>query len=277
LNPLYNHQVPVFSYKWLGLNLLGNFRAINNDDDIYGYTNSLLLLTSIYTKKLGLDGYIMASRGFYLDEPQAWYPNWMTGDRYPRNEGLLVVSAGINALYIFNGDRFSLKSTVILNERQKRSAGSFLAGAYIGLFGLERDTTSILPFTPTTPEEHSIDVTNASYANIGFLAGYGHNFIVKEYFFISLLGALGLDAESSEIQTVRPEFNNEDGEPGSVKLILRAAAGYSGDKYFAAVTLFNDANQLGRSLNYDFGFLRFTFGYRIKDFRFSFKQRKPDH
>ncbi|MEQ8517460.1 MAG: DUF4421 family protein [Cytophagales bacterium] len=251
------------NYKWFGLNLLFNIPALNNDDEIYGNTTSFNLIGNIYTKKIGLDLFLQSTRGFYLESPETWNPGWTPEELYPHNSGLNFESLGANFLYVYDADKYSLRSNFILNERQLESAGSAILGSYFNIFSLSTDT-SFIPFAPDTATEFALDIREASYVNLGAFIGYSHTFIFEDYFFISLTGALGIAIQGSNIITANDLYNNEDQQNINGKFHLRAAVGYSNDIFFSSLSLIADNNRLGQSLNYNFGYARLTFGYRIK-------------
>ncbi len=258
------------NYKWFGLNLLFNIPALNNDDDVYGKTTSFNLLANAYTNKIGLDVFLQDSKGFYLENPGTWNPGWTTAQSYPHNASLNIRNIGANFLYVYDAEKFSFRSGFILNERQRQSAGSVVLGSYLNVIALNTDS-SFIPFSPDTASEYSLDIREAEYANLGGFVGYSHNFIFKKYFFLSLTGAVGLAIQGSNIITQNELYNNEDRQAINGKFHLRAAFGYSNDKYFGSLAFISDNNGLGKSLNYNFGFARLTFGYRLK-----LKKRKPD-
>lgn len=251
------------NYKWFGLNLLFNLPGINDDDDIYGKTSSLNLLGNIYTRNIGLDLFLQNTQGFYLENPKNWRPGWTPGQKFPTNQSLNIQSIGLNFLYVYDSERYSLRSNFILNERQLKSAGSAILGTYFNVFTLNADS-SFIPFSPDTATEYSIDIREAGYANLGAFIGYSHTFIIKDFYFISLTGAAGIALQGSEIRTKDELYNNADQQNVNGKFHLRAALGYSDDDFFGSLSLIADNNGLGKSLNYNFGYARFTFGYRLK-------------
>ena len=154
-------------------------------------------------------------------------------DDYDTRQDIRTVQFGLQYLYAFNYGKFSLKAPFAMNERQKKSAGSALAGIGFHMYTLDGDSTLI-------PSDPSISVTSQS----NFLAlnvvsltmdfGYMYSFVIKGRFFITLGLIPGIGIKDGDYRT-------ENLVPISSALALRVktmnAIGYNGQRFYTGLQL----------------------------------------
>ena len=97
-----------------------------------GKTKSFDFQLHHYNRKFLIDLFIQNYKGFYMDDPElVLCPD------------LKVESYGLHGEYIFNHKKFSYKAAFYQNERQLKSAGTFLAGAGVYLTKIQSDSSFI--------------------------------------------------------------------------------------------------------------------------------------
>ncbi len=147
---------------------------------------------------------------------------------------------GIQYLYLINYNKFSIKAPFALNERQKRSAGSFVAGSDLLIYSMNADS-SIVPYEIEQQRPSTWNDFNALHAAlISFNFGYMHSFVVKKRFFFTSGIIPGIGIKNGD-------YRQAESETITNYLLLRGTSmnslGYNGDRF--AICL-----QFDVSLNY---------------------------
>jgi len=236
-----------FNYKWLGLDLAFNFPFINDDDEQFGKTDRFDIQSNVYLRKFAFDFNLQLYDGYYVDNPRLYLPGWSNLVPNPQRPDMKTRTIGGNAFYIFKNEKFSYRSTFIFNERQKKSAGSWLAGTFFSYFTLDADS-SIVPTELLATFNPDIDFRKTRFFHIGVSGGYAHTFVIGKKFFFSLTAAVGLG----------PEFRSSD-DPESdqrisevvfaAKGVARSAIGYNSDKTFFGLSTVRDSSGGGGDNN----------------------------
>lgn len=167
--------------KSFTLNLAYGFSFLNPDEG-QGKTRYLDLQSHMYTRKFVIDFFGQFYKGMYLENTQLLnrknpQPFYVRPDIYEQIFGL-------SALYIFNHSKFSYRSALIQNERQLRSAGSFLAGAE-AYYGLVNADSALVPYFIND----SVFADMKGYERLGFLkigptVGYAYDLIIAKKLFV---------------------------------------------------------------------------------------------
>lgn len=190
------------------------------------------------------------------------------GDTYVSQPDVHMLRLGVQAMYIFNSGRYSLRSAYFQNESQRKTAGSFLVRAEPFYRSLGTESRFV-------PEQHDLPQTYGKQAGLHYLQapgllimpGYGINVVARggSIFFspFVLVGAgmaLNIYKSDSGRQT---SFNTEFAASAGVN------TGYNGENFYAKVRFTYDANYMPidpaffsmRDLN-----LVLVVGYRFKNF-----------
>lgn len=263
-----------FNYLWLGLNFAFNLPLINNDDLKYGETARMDAQMYIYGRKNILDFYLTYYKGFYLENPQDYVPEWDSESPYPNFPNMKQLTLGGAYTYIFNSERFSYKAAFIQNDIQKRSAGSFLLGSVLSYYHMKSDKATIIAsgYDTLFPDLPIFNDTllfkRFEYYSVGIRAGYAYSFVVKKYFFASL------SAEPSLSFGATVERQKDNDLERSSKLVTgfmgRFAVGYNGPSYFAVFSYLFDSEDLADrdiAINYALGYWRVSVGVRLNWFQ----------
>lgn len=155
----------LFTYKnfalWFGLGI----RFIGHPE--HGTTSSVDMQYHYFGRKILFDLFYQNYKGFY-----AW--NKSRGlALYPE---VTLTQYGLSGQYIFNHRKFSYQAAFDQNERQLKTAGSFLSG---GGFYFNRIAS-----------DSSLVINNYQLSLSG---GYAHTWIFGKYCFISAGFSLGID------------------------------------------------------------------------------------
>lgn len=220
------------SYKWFAIDLAFNV-GIGEDSD---FKNS---------KSFDFQGNIFSSKQFISATLQYYYGyqmhklNGISAVEYPSTsirDDIRTVSLGLQYLFAFNYDKFSLKASFIQNEIQRKSAGSFLIGAGFNLFVMDADS-SIVPIEVQNSFDEKLHLTSLNSISISIDGGYMYTFVWKKHFYItaSLIPGLGISMG---------DFRTEFREPFDTYLFfsLRSmnSIGYNSRKIFGGIQLLGD-------------------------------------
>ena len=252
-----------FNYKWLGIDLafkIPNTNEENNNN--LGESKAFDIQSNIYMRKFAIDLFYLNYKGYYIDNSS----NFGSPDEkieYPHLRSGII---GANFNYLFNHKKFSYRAVYLQNERQKKSAGSVIIGAFVSQNYIKSDS-SIIPKNARNDFPGSANITDAKFTLIGAQAGYAHSFVFKKiYLTISL--SLGLGGQNTKTKAI----NEEDSKTVSSitsKAQSRFALGYNGDQFNIGIQNTNNTYLLGdqkenTSINYQVGSFKFFLAYRFK-------------
>ncbi|HSC39976.1 MAG TPA: DUF4421 domain-containing protein, partial [Chitinophagaceae bacterium] len=209
------------TYHALTLNLAVGFPAHAEK----GKTHFLDLQTHFYGRKWTIDllgqfykGYYLNPRGLGAKDVNSYYIR----------PDLHVTVIGGAAYHLFNWDRFSYRAAIFQDERQKKSAGSFLLGGET-YYGIIKADSSLVP--PSLSGQYSQrGVRSLRFFKIGPGAGYAHTFVIESDFFItaSLQANLSVDFVHQAGGGAGSSGNRVSLTPG---YIYRIVAGYGKGVY----------------------------------------------
>lgn len=178
-------------------------------------------------------------------------------------EDIRTVFLGLQYLFAFNYDKFSLKAPFILNERQRKSAGSFLIGAGFNIFVLSADST-VVPVGVQDSFNEKLHLQDLNSVSLSINFGYMYTLVFREHFFITISLSPGIGINMGDYQT---EFR----EPFKTHMFLGLrsmnSVGYNARRFFGGVQLVGDAyniridNKLAAQVGN--GNFKFFVGYRF--------------
>ncbi len=263
-HPNTNYNVGVgFNYRFLAINIGVKTPGINNDNDERGKTKFFDLQAYVYGRKFNIDIYGQTHKGYYVAKTADVF-----GQREPQpftlRPDVHTRIAGVTAERIFNPKRYSFRAVFLQNEYQKKSAGSFLAGAGIRYQHVRADGPLGFPDPfishPVVPV---IGYNRATVASIGVHGGYAHTFVLSRHVFLMAqltVGAGGQYTQLSEVQGGQPAYDVSNFSY-SLTGIGRTGIGYQGSEWFAGAyfvsSLWHDKTPLSDTWQqYETGVLR---------------------
>jgi hypothetical protein len=173
-------------------------------------------------------------KGFYMSNPQDFDKQWIKGSPFPQREDLVINNEILNFYYVFKYRRFSYQAAFRQTRQQIKSAGSFVAMASISRYSIAADS-SIIP-TNNESFDSTYSFSDARFAGIALMPGYGHTFVYKKWY-ISATLFLGLGVQSQKYDLGGQNFND-------IRLIdknnVRLAAGYNTDRFFSGISYLGD-------------------------------------
>jgi hypothetical protein len=218
----------------IGLNLSFPMPFHDRKFEEYGRTRQLDLQLHSYQPKIMLDAYFQRYRGFHLASSET--VSQVKGDEtYPYFPRMHVTTVSLSALYVFNGDQYSMRAAINQQTRQLKSAGSFLLGVsgYTHTFD---DDSSILYQYNKYPEIFEGRMPRKlTMSSLSLQGGYGYNYVFdrKGRWFIGAAADLGVGVTSVHSTDVNLIY----GSRTSLNLAanVRFGAGFNNEKWFAGV------------------------------------------
>lgn len=270
------------AYKWFGFDF--TFKVPFTDKALgrKGKTQQLGLGFSYTGRKILFNTYFQSAKGMYLSNPEEFDIQWfLNNSSFPIRKDILVRTLYTKAYYNFNYKKFSNPASFSFQERQKKSAGTFLLGGSFISFQLRADST-LIPFADegTIP----MDDRKVKFNSYGITLnpGYAHTFVFKEIFFASVFVRPGV-----ALKMTKNFDTSENDIPYKLKLgwngDVLGTIGINNDRYYGGVTysllvfsdklkdtgIFNSYSYLrvliGRRFNFNpGGFLRKIPGFNNK-------------
>lgn len=244
------------TYRSVSLNLAYGFPFLNPHNG-KGDTRYLDLQSHLYGRNWVTDVYGQFYKGYYLKEKGMASAD---KDAYYQRPDLYLRMVGTSVYHLFNGHRFSCRAAFVQNEWQKRSSGSWLAGAelYAGTFGGD---STVVPgaYSPENP------VRKVQFYKFGPGGGYAYSWVLNRHFFatFSLTGNLNL--------TFSREFSDNGRDTRfhvRPNLNYRAVIGYNSPLWNVSLSMVNsDVALSGDSRN--------EYLIRTGNYRLTFARRFP--
>jgi hypothetical protein len=250
-----------FNYKWLGLGVGFSPGFMNTDNDIYGNTDRFDTQLNIYTRKFGVDAYFQYYNGFYLKNPTDFMV-WEQ-ESFPLRSGLQSYSFGVSTYFFTNYKKFSYKAAYTRNQIQKRSAGSFIYGAYFNA-NVAKASGGFVPaeLPDSLGNYFNLDayITNSFGGSVGYT--YTVVFLKRMYFNVSLAPAIGYRNSDFKYD----DQNTRNDLELTYSLSSRFALGYEGKHIYAGLTFVSITDSYeyeAISISSSIGNVRFTIGKRF--------------
>jgi len=221
-----------FNYKWIGLSASFSPGFLNKDDEIYGKTKSFDTQINLYANSFGADAYLQYYKGFYMKNPDNFI-NWQN-DEYPFRPDLESYAFGLSTFYFTNNKKFSYKAAFTRTQIQKKSAGSFMAGAYFTLNNANIPNGLVPDELPDSLITY-YNIEGYKTGSIGVSAGYTYTLVFFKRFFIngSLVPGLGIRAAEFRAN----DITNKQDASITASVTSRLALGYEGKKLYAGIRI----------------------------------------
>ncbi|ULQ60337.1 DUF4421 domain-containing protein [Brucepastera parasyntrophica] len=161
-----------FGYKKLSLKLSINIPFTHNLN--FAKSESIVGQLHYYGEKMHIE--------FSLKNYLGMHPSRNSSSS--REIDLQLLTAGVFSQYIFNHRAHSLRAAYSLNERQKKSSGSFLVGGSVFYASVLSQDAAIETYSE-----------RKQFIHFGPNAGYSYSWIFGKDFFLNAFFSLGLHTE----------------------------------------------------------------------------------
>lgn len=238
------------------------FSVSNNKEDTTNVSESFDFIGGLYSGQHAFDVNFQRYAGFFTSDNET--PSDQEDSIF--RSDIRTFTFGVNYNYNFNYGRYSLNAPFIGTERQKKSAGTPLAGAFFYYFDL-RANTDIVPGDADSSFNEYAHFAESNLLSTGLMAGYAYTLVLPLDFFITASIVPGI---SFNLGDAKSEKYYDIGRPFTVsgKLVFRTSMGYNGEKVYALISYYNDSNlvYLGNDnrFKYDLSKFKILAGFRFQ-------------
>jgi len=257
--------------KGFTLNLAYGFKFLNNNEE-KGKTSYLDLQSHLYGRKYAADVFGQFYFGMYLANSESTLS--FAPDSFYTRPDMSIIILGGSYFRVRNHEKFSYAASLVQNEWQKKSAGSFLWGGKILLMGASADTSIVPSFKNDSLFQAFDGVTRYSSFQFGPGIGYAHTFVVDQHWFLTL--SLDLNVMLGTIEYQEPELDAESEWQVNSAADFKIALGYnSPESYFGFLFLQDNAqiSSTDKSVSAIFSVGNVRFNY-VKRFKMGSKLKK---
>ncbi|OFY87251.1 MAG: hypothetical protein A3F72_17280 [Bacteroidetes bacterium RIFCSPLOWO2_12_FULL_35_15] len=254
-----------FSFKNIGFEFQYNPPGVNNDDYKYGKSKQIAFSTSANGRKIIYDVYYRYNQGYHTSSNYK-IPN-DTGFTYAPlyRPDIKNTTAGCDFTYVFNNKRFSISAPYDLTQRQKKSAGSLIAGSFFSVYAVDADS-SVVPDSLSKFFNKEVQFKSASSLTWGLSCGYTYTFIFARNWFVNLYTLPGISVQQFHSVSAYTQQTHTSVALGFA-FQTRLSMGYNRRNYFIGISLVGDNffidDDKKSSLRYSFSGFRFYYGHRF--------------
>jgi hypothetical protein len=229
--------------------------------NLFGESKVSDLQLNALGKNWGVDLFTQTYKGFYREDARRGIP---ANTPFPQRPDIRVGNTGINGIYTFNKNRFSLRSSYNFSERQLKSSGSFLLSGTLNFFNLKADSTVYGSFYESIfgIKGNFNEITSTTFS---IAPGYSYNLVLAKRFFVNVSLSVGPAQHWISYRTINGET---DDQILNAFADFRVGIGYNGKRFFAGTNFV----QQSRSFRFEdivFTSSNATFkllvGYRFKE------------
>jgi hypothetical protein len=229
----------------------------------YGTTTVRDFRVNMLGKSGGLDAFVERYKGFYYEDGRS---------RIVKRADIQLTNTGVNGIYVWNKNRFSLVSAYNFSERQLKSGGSLTFTGNLNTFRLTADSVIRLHRSVGNPP----GLLNMRSTTLSLAPGYSYSFVYRSFF---LNGTFSIGPAHHWILYHRLNEKTRYDITINTYYDARLALGYNSDRIFGGFTWvvqsrnvrFDEIAFSNRVTN-----IRFIVGYRFRETGV-LKQRAKDY
>jgi uncharacterized protein DUF4421 len=247
-------------FKWFTLSLGLQVPGTESDQSVYGKTRYIDFYFGGYKNQYGGEVYYRSFTGLFCNAT-ANTPSTIISDAK-------LINYGLTFLYVFNKNKFSMRSAIGQQELQQKSAGSFVLFTNYNYRSMTADS-SVIPATINTKEifNDMQGLNDIRFHTLNIRPGYAHNFVARGgKWFISPSAFIGLGIAQYDYRSYTGIHN---GYSLDADAHAKLSAGYNHDRIFFNFFFVIDQNYTafgGNSSSLQTRSFGLNFGYRLHSF-----------
>ena len=222
-------------YKWLGIEASFSIPGLGTLDPDRGTTKIKSLGFGYTGRSWWFRNYFRNGEGYSPNNPTRVDPDWSDGDPYPYRDDIRNFTYVASLNHGFNAERFSYNAAIWQMERQKRSAGSLIAGATFWYSETNWDEPLIPAYDAAAYEATTEDLNAARTWVFSLTGGYSYTVVIGKHGFINALAVPGLGFRQVRMDLVQGGDTGTGWEVAGTAE-FRLGMGYIGDRWYAAIT-----------------------------------------
>ncbi|MEI6899290.1 MAG: DUF4421 family protein [Bacteroidota bacterium] len=241
-------------WRWFGLGLSIDNPFYKTDQAAYGKTTTIDLRVNAFGRSVAGELFFQQYKGYYITSPEK--PD-KTHYLIPE---MKTYSLGLSGYWISNAKRFSIRAAFIQNERQKRSAGSFVLRPSFLFYHISSDH-GIIPqeFVNEYHIPSSKLISDGKFYSLGLSPGYIYTLVFLKHFYLT--GAL-FPGIAGQYSKYRNDLNRTTDFGFAFQLSGRFAIGYNSKNWFLGGSYQTGFNEIPDKL------IQSVASYGIAQFRF---------
>jgi hypothetical protein len=196
-----------FSYRGFGISLATRFPFFQENEHRKGETKRFGIQSYFYTNKFSFDLLTSFSKGYYLNRSFQHFGALYSDREYQRPD-IASANIGVSANYIFNHRRFSYKAAFTNTERQRKSAGSLMAGAGIFSYFTRADSAFVPRGIGEKYFPKSRDVKETGIIALNLNGGYAYSLVFLKNGIVTVSYLVGSGIQENKVdKTILPGVN----------------------------------------------------------------------
>lgn len=229
--------------KGFTLNLAYGFKFLNQNEE-KGETRYLDLQSHLYGRKYAADFFGQFYFGMFMENSESILG--FAPDSFYVRPDMSIILLGGSYFRVHSPEKFSYAASLVQNEWQKKSAGSFLWGGKVLLMGATADTSFIPIFGIDTLFNAFDGINQFSSFQFGPGVGYAHTFVMDQHWFLTL--SLEVNLMLGAISYTGPDRFTRSEWQLNPAADLKLALGYNSAKSYFGLLYIQDNAQI-RSLD----------------------------
>lgn len=195
------------NFRSFGLSLATKVPIFQNSELKHGETKRFGIQSYIYSSKFTVDLLTSFLKGYYLVNSADHLSSFTREKEYQRPD-ISSANIGISINYIFNNSRFSYRAAFSDTERQKRSAGSLIAGGSIFSYRTKADSSIVPREIDSKYFTKSRDLSKSEALAINANIGYAYSLVFLKHGILTLSYILGTGMQDNSFdREQKSEFN----------------------------------------------------------------------
>ncbi|MBL7963223.1 MAG: DUF4421 family protein [Flavobacteriales bacterium] len=179
--------------RWFTIEAAFSVPYLSTPDATKGITSSNGIGFGLTGRKWWFRNFLSRSEGYHVLEPWAYDSLWQPEMNHPYRRDLEQTTYMASINHGFNGARYSHNAALWQLERQRRSAGSWTAGATLWISEMKADST-LIPFQLQSEFNDTTQFIRMQRFIIGVTGGYTHTFVFLRKAFLNLMLVPGITA-----------------------------------------------------------------------------------
>lgn len=249
------------SYKWLAFDATFNPKWNNKKNEKLGETKEFNLKAMLYLERDIVELFYRRYTGLHISNPDDYLDPWDGTYTYRPD----IINQNLSLMYSipFNGKKYSLRTTFLLDGRQKKSSGSVMYTGGINIQSMAADS-SIVPVEYHDNFDAFARINRYGVVMLQNSIGYSYTFIYRK-FYLTLSAMPGINYVFGKVYSEGGNYNTSS---FNFLLLSRSGFGYNGRRWYAGLYFIyqNQSAELrkGLALNNNMGEIRFFVGYRLQ-------------
>lgn len=217
------------NFRSFGLSLATKIPIFQNSINRHGETKRFGIQSYIYSSKFTVDLLTSFLKGYYLVNSPDHFSNYTKDKEYQRPD-ISSANIGVSINYIFNNEHFSYRAAFSDTERQKRSAGSLIAGGSVISYQTKADSSIVPREIGSNYFRKSRDISEFGVLAINANIGYAYSLIFLKHGICTLSYILGAGVQDN---TFDRELNEVISHwRFSMNHSIRVGVGYRFNRYY---------------------------------------------